>query len=215
MFKLHSTLRTDEDLKGTNKLVFDLQMFADGEGNTGDSAGAGGEEDKSKETKTYSKEEVDKLLQSETDKRVTEALKTSRAKWESEYQEKLEKEKEEVERLSKLSAKEKEEELRKQKEKELAEKETALRLRELQLDTIGVLSDEELPVGFADFLIKDDAETTKSNISKFKTEWQKAIAKAVDEKLKGNSPRKPGTTLGDDPVKTFMEMANEANIRNK
>ena len=68
MFKLHSTLRTDEDLKGTNKLVFDLQMFADGE-EKGDSAGAGGEEDKSKETKTYTKEEVDKLLQSETDKR--------------------------------------------------------------------------------------------------------------------------------------------------
>ena len=116
MIKLHSTLRTDEDLKGTNKLVFDLQMFADGEGDTGDtgdSAGAGGEEDKPKETKTYTKDEVDKLLQSETDKRVTEALKTSRAKWESEYQEKLEKEKEEVERLSKLSAKEKEEELRK------------------------------------------------------------------------------------------------------
>lgn len=215
MFKLHSTLRTDEDLKGTNKLVFDLQMFADGEESTDNHAGAGGEEDKSNETQTYSKEEVDKLLQSETDKRVTEALKTSRAKWESEYQEKLEKEKEEVERLSKLSAKEKEEELRKQKEKELSEKETALRLRELQLDTIGVLSDEELPVGFADFLIKDDAETTKGNISKFKAEWQKAIAKAVDEKLKGNSPRKPGTTLGDDPVKTFMDMANEANIRNK
>lgn len=215
MFKLHSTLRTDGDLKGTNKLVFDLQMFADGEGDKGDSAGAGGEEDKSKETKTYSKEEVDKLLQSETDKRVTEALKTSRAKWEAEYQSKLEKEKEEVERLSKLSAKEKEEELRKQKELELQEKENKLMYRELQLDTIGILSEAELPVGFADFLIKDNAETTKANIDKFKTEWQKAIEKAVDEKLKGKSPRKNETSLGDDPIKTFMDMAKEASIRNK
>lgn len=211
MFKRNSTLRA-LNLKGTDELKLNLQLFTDdgdGEGNTG------GEEDKSKETKTYKQDEVDKLIQSETDKRVTEALKTSRAKWEAEYQSKLEKEKEEVERLSKLSAKEKEEELRKQKELELQEKENKLIYRELQLDTIGILSDAELPVGFADFLIKENAETTKANIDKFKTEWQKAIEKAVDEKLKGNSPRKNETSLGDDPIKTFMDMAKEASIRNK
>ena len=165
------------------------------------------------ELKTYTQDEVDKLLQSEADRRVTEALKTARAKWEKEFREKLEKEKKEAERLSKLSAEEREKELLKQKEEELAQKEKAIRMKELHLDTIEVLAEENLPVGFAEFLIQNDAETTNENIKKFKKEWQEALSKAVDERIKGKSPRLSETKLESEQTIDFMKLANEANIR--
>ena len=209
MFKPQSTLRDDSNLKGIN-----LQLFADGGKDDGDDGKDDGGKNNT-DPKTYTQEELDKLLQSETDKRVTEALKTSRAKWEEEYKEKLEKEKKEAERLANLSAAEKEKELLKQQQEQLEEKEKAIRLRELQLDTINVLAEEKLPVGFAEFLIKNDAETTNKNIKKFKEEWQKALSQAVDEKIKGTSPKLSQSDLGNSGVVDFMKLANEANIRKK
>jgi len=209
MFKPQSTLRDDSNLKGIN-----LQLFADGGKDDGDDGKDDGGKNNT-DPKTYTQEELDKLLQSETDKRVTEALKTSRAKWEEEYKEKLEKEKKEAERLANLSAAEKEKELLKQQQEQLEEKEKAIRLRELQLDTINVLAEEKLPVGFAEFLIKNDAETTNKNIKKFKEEWQKALSQAVDEKIKGTSPKLPQSNLDNSGVVDFMKLANEANIRRK
>ena len=212
MKKYNATLRGVSNLKGLPKMK--LQLFADSE-NTDDLD----IEDKAKdteekqETKTYTQEELDELLQSETDKRVTQALKTAKAKWEKEYKEQLEKEKKEAERLSKLSAEEREKELLKQKEQELAEKERAIRMKELHLDTIEVLAEEGLPVGFAEFLIKDNAETTNENIKKFKKEWQEALSKAVDERIKGKSPRLPGTKLESEQTVDFMKLASEASIR--
>lgn len=208
-----ATLRGVSNLKGP-----DSQLFADS-GDTTDTNNQDVEQlnnnDKqdNQELKTYTQEEVDKLLQSEADRRVTEALKTARAKWEKEFREKLEREKKEAERLSKLSAEEREKELLKQKEQELAEKERAIRMKELHLDTIEVLAQEGLPVGFAEFLIKGDAETTNENIKKFKKEWQEALSKAVDERIKGKSPRLSETKLESEQTIDFMKLANEANIR--
>lgn len=209
MKKYNATLRGVSNLKG-----LDLQLFADSE-NTGDLDTEEKAEDteEKQEAKTYTQEELDKLLQSETDKRVTQALKTAKAKWEKEYKEQLEREKKEAERLSKLSAEEREKELLKQKEKELAEKEKAIRMKELHLDTIEVLAEEGLPVGFAEFLIRGDAETTNENIKKFKKEWQEALSKAVDERIKGKSPRLSETKLEGKQTVDFMKLANEASIR--
>ena len=208
MKNLSATLKDNGNLKGHK---FNLQLFADKaeENNVEDET----VEEEKEEIKTYTQEELDAKLQSETDKRVTQALKTAKAKWEKEYKEKLEKEKKEAERLSKLSADEREQELLKQKEKELAEKEQAIRLRELQLDTIEKLAEENLPVGFAEFLIGEDAETTNDNIKKFKEEWQKALSNAVDERIKGKSPKLPETKLKSNQIDDFMKLANEASIR--
>ena len=211
MNKTIATLKDDSNLKG-HKL--NLQLFADDkETEETEETVDDKQTEEKEETKTYTQEELDKLLQSETDRRVTEALKTSRAKWEKEYKEKLEKEKKEAERLSKLSADEREKELLKQKEQELAEKEQAIRMKELHLYTIEILSEENLPVGFAEFLIGEDAETTNDNIKKFKEEWQKALSNAVDERIKGKSPKLPETKLKSNQIDDFMKLANEASIR--
>lgn len=196
------------------KRKINLQLFADkGDSPDTDNQTLDNQDLDNEEPKTYTQEELDARVQSEADKRVTQALKTAQQKWEKEYKEKLEKERKEAERLSKLSADEKEQELLKQKERELAEKEEAIKLRELQLDTVNILAEEKLPVGFAEFLIKDDAETTNENIKKFKKEWQDAIAKAVDEKIKGTSPRGGNTPLSNTGIDSFMKMASDASIR--
>lgn len=79
---LETTERT-EDFKGFD---LNLQLFADdGEGTSEAEANEKGEEKgNEEEVKTFTEEEVQARIQSESDKRVTEALKTARAKWEKE-----------------------------------------------------------------------------------------------------------------------------------
>ena len=91
-------------------------------------------------------EEFDKKLQSETDKRVQEALNTAEKKWEEKYNKKLEEVKTEAERLAKLSADEKKAEEDKKRAKELADKDRELTLRELNLGAIDELDTRKLPL---------------------------------------------------------------------
>ena len=70
---------------------------AEGATGTGNQEGQG---NSNAEPKTYSEQEFN----SEVDRRVTEAIKTAQGKWQTEYEEKLKKEKDEAARLAKLSA---------------------------------------------------------------------------------------------------------------
>lgn len=193
MEKLFATLRDEDNLKGLTRL--NLQFFADdgGEGGEGEDKGNDGDnqnkEPNNDPNKTYTQEELDKLIQSEADKRVSSALETARTKWEKEYQEKLEREKKEAERLANLSAEEKEKELLEKTKRDIEERERTIKLKELKLDAIDILVEKKLPVKFADMLLKDDAESTMDNIKLFEKEWQEAIDAAVTEKLKGKSPK--------------------------
>jgi secreted Zn-dependent insulinase-like peptidase len=139
-------------------------------------------------------EEFDKKLQSETDKRVQEALNTAEKKWEEKYNKKLEEVKTEAERLAKLSADEKKAEEDKKRAKELADKDRELTLRELNLGAIDELDKRKLPVSFAKFLLKETAEKTLENITSFETAFREAVQAEVDAKLKGKTPEKGGGT---------------------
>lgn len=135
------------------------------------------------------KSEHEKLLMTETDKRVQEALKTHRSKWEKEYRTKIEEERKDAERLAKLSAEERTKELVERQEKELTVKEQELIKRELKLTAIDVLSEEKLPVAFADQLLGKDADETYERIKKFKAAWHEAVEEEVNKRLKGKIPR--------------------------
>ena len=166
-------------------LDMNLQLFAEGDE-------VETTEETTDEKIELSKEEYQKKLDAEADRRVTKALQTAKQKWESEFGEKLEKEKQEAVRLEKLSADEKEKELREKQLKELEERENQLKYKELLSDTKNILHDEKIPVKFADVLVQESAEKTKEKIDAFKKEWQSAIEEAVNERLKGSTPRKPG-----------------------
>jgi serine phosphatase RsbU (regulator of sigma subunit) len=135
------------------------------------------------------KEELDKKLQAEADKRVTSALKTAQAKWEEDYEIRLQKEKAEAEKLAKLSDEEKRKVLDEKRERELAEREKSIYKKELEIAAIKILDGKKLPVKFAHLLLGDNADETHANIETFEKEYHEAIERQVNERMKGFTPK--------------------------
>jgi hypothetical protein len=161
-----------------------LQKFAEGEQNNATN-GVEGNHQGQIEKLEITKEEFDKKLQSEADRRVSDALKTAKQKWQIEYGEKLEAEKKQAEELARLSEEEKQKVLLDKAQKELSIKEKALLKKELKLEAINILADRKMPVSFAEVLIGDDAENTHNNITAFEKE-------EVNKRLKSSLPREGG-----------------------
>lgn len=148
------------------------------------------------EVKTFTQEELDKLLQAEGDKRTTQALATAKAKWEQEFQQKLESERTEAEKLARMSEAER---LQAEFDKRVAEfesKQAEFQRAQLESQTIKELSQSGLPIEFANYLLASDAESIKTNIDTFKAQWVSAIEKAVDERLKGSTPQTSNRQAG-------------------
>lgn len=141
------------------------------------------------EPKTYTEEELKSQLQSETDKRVSQALKTAQEKWEAEFKEKLEAEKSEAEKLGAMSAEERAKaEFEKEKAKFEEDRRTYQR-EKLELQTVKELSALNLPTEFSGYVLADSADEIKANIATFKGQWESAIEQAVNDRLKGKTPK--------------------------
>lgn len=152
----------------------------------------GKEETKQAETKTYTEEELQKLLQSETDRKTTKALETAKAKWEEEYKANLEKAKSEAEKLASMSAEERAR-AEFQKEKDAWEKEkSSFEQEKMKLEATKLLSAEGLPISFVDYVANGTAEQVNENVKAFKDAWSKALDEAVTDKLKGKAPAASG-----------------------
>lgn len=170
-----------------------LQNNTDGQGGGTPSNSA---QNEPQGVKTYSAEE----LQAETDRRVTEALKTAQGKWQKEFEEKLAKEKAETERLAKMNADERAKAEFDKKVKDFDEKLAKHEAERLTFECTRQLAAEGLPVEFADMLTGSDSESTQKNIAAFKTAFSNAIEAAVTERLKGTTPK--GTNAGTEPKDT-------------
>lgn len=133
--------------------------------------------------KTFSEEEVEKLIQSATDKRVSQALETAKSKWEKEMEQKTD----EAKRLATMSEEERfKAQLELERSSFESERQAFLRER-MELETVKQLSSQGLPTDFASYLIADDADTVAQNINSFKEAWQAAVENAVVERLKGGA----------------------------
>lgn len=132
-------------------------------------------------TKTYTQEEVEKLLQKETDKRVTEALKKQKSKFD------------EAQKLAAMSAEEKVDYEYKQKLAELEAREKAVSHKEMLMELGKQLSAKQLPQGAAEFLVAADAEQTNKNIAAFEKMFKEAIESEIKKRL-GNTTPTVGTT---------------------
>jgi hypothetical protein len=142
---------------------------------------------------TVSRDELQKMIDSGADKRVSQALKTARDKWESELSEKIQRERSEAEELAKMTEAERlQREFDNQKQSFEEERKSFLR-EKLELQTVKSLQAEELPTEFSEFVLSDSAEKVSENIKRFKEQWQQAIEKAVDERLKGSTPKGSNT----------------------
>ena len=142
------------------------------------------EVEETKEVKTYTEEELQKLLQSETDKRVSEAIKTREEKWKKEFEEK----RSEAEELASMTAEERARaEFEKEKAEWLKEKST-FEKEKMKLEATKLLDAEGLPISFVDYVLTDSAEGVKENIKVFKEQWNKELDEAITERLKGKAP---------------------------
>ena len=131
--------------------------------------------------KTYTQEEVLALIQSETDKRVTQALKTQQKKHEKELS------------LSRLDGSERE---KAEKDNRIAELEEQLALFNIERNKSelkSVLAARGLSAEFADIItITDDIEASQTNIEKLDKLFKAAVRAEVEKRLAGNAPKGNG-----------------------
>ena len=147
------------------------------EGVTG-APGAPGEDG---EVKTYTQEEVMALIQSETDKRVTAALKTQQKKYEKQLS------------LSKLDGDEREKAEKDSRIAELEEQLAQFHIERNKSELKSVLSNRGLSAEFADIItISDDIEASQANIDKLDKLFKAAVKAEVEKRLAGNAPRGNG-----------------------
>lgn len=164
----------------------DIQLFADdnsgdGSGNDGDQgtgqdnqdSGEGGQE-----TKTFTQEELDKIVQGRIAK--------ERKAWEKH----LEDEKTEAQKLETMSEKEKKKYQEEKRIKELDDREAAITRRELTAQAKVQLADKGIPTELAEILNLTDAESCKKSIEIVEKAFQSAVEKAVEERIKGREPMK-------------------------
>lgn len=171
-----------------------LQLFAEGDdggtsGGGGDAGDDGGDDDSedtdddSGKEKKYTDEEVDALIERKF------------AEWQKKH-EKQQAKQDEADRLKNMSEQERKdhemEELRKQVNA-LQKKETMSKMSSTarsMLSAKGITVDDNL-VGM---LISEDADATKSAVDAFITAFQDAVSKAVKDALKGEAPKKGGSS---------------------
>ena len=140
-------------------------------------------QEQGQEQKTYTQEEVMALLQSETDKRVTSALKKQQVKYEKQLS------------LSKLDD---EARAKAEKDNEIAELKEQLAqftVEKNRSELKSVLAARGLSAEFADIvLINDDIEESQANIDKLDKLFKAAVTAEVEKRLASNTPKGNGNT---------------------
>lgn len=122
---------------------------------------------------------------SEVDRRVSQA----QAKWSAELDKKLNSARSEGERLAKMNADERAK-AQFQTDKQNFETERAkYEADRLEFEAVKQLSEGKLPISFAKMCVGKDAEETKTNIEAFKAAWGEALQNAVNERMKGTTPK--------------------------
>ncbi len=79
-------------------------------------------------------------------------------------------------------------------ERELSKRERKVLERELRLDARGFLEEHRIPLDVLDLLDYTDKESCIASLEKVTTTFQKALEKAVNDRLRGDGPPKCGTT---------------------
>ena len=145
------------------------------------------ETDEAQEKETYTKEELLALIQSESDRRVTQALDTQRKKYEKQLS------------LSKLDGEEREKAEKDSRIAELEEQLAAFQIEKNKSELKSVLSARGLSAEFADILsISDDIAASQANIDKLDKLFKAAVKAEVEKRLAGSTP--PGGKNSDKEI---------------
>lgn len=134
------------------------------------------------ETKLFTQEEVDALLQREGDKRVTEALKKAERKNAERVKE--------AQKLAQMNESEKYQYELEQREKAIEEKEKALALAENKNEASKILADKGLSLSLVDFVVAEDAETMNDRIKVLDKAFKESVKREVEKRLGSSAPKK-------------------------
>lgn len=164
-----------------------------GQNNTGTQTGGQAE-------RTYTEAE----FISEVDRRVSQA----QAKWSAELDKRLDLARSEGEKLAKMNANERAKAQFETDKQNFETERARYEAERLEFEAVKQLSEGKLPISFAKMCVGKDAEETKTNIETFKTAWGEALQNAVNERMKGTTPKtggaaNPGMSTG------FVDVINE------
>lgn len=158
------------------------------------------------EARTFTLEEVNSLLQSETDKRVNQAL----AKQKKQYEKQLS--------LSKLDGDERAKAEKDNRIAELEEQLAAFQVERNRSELKSVLGSRGLSAEFADIVnISDDIEASQANIDKLDKLFKAAVKAEVEKRLAGTAPKGNTTSItGDITAEAFkkMSLTEQGNLYN-
>lgn len=148
------------------------------------------------EVKTYTQDEVLALLQSETDKRVSQALKTQQKKYEKQLS------------LSKLDGDERAKAEKDNRIAELEEQLAAFQIERNRSELKSVLGSRGLSAEFADIIaINDDIEASQANIDKLDKLFKAAVKAEVEKRLAGSAPKGNTTSAAEITKDTAKKMS--------
>ena len=154
------------------------------------------------ETKTFTQEEVLKLIQSEADKRVSQALATQQKKYEKQLS------------LSKLDGDERAKAEKDSRIAELEEQLAAFTIERNKSELKSVLAARGLSAEFADIVnITDDIEASQVVIDKLDKLFKAAVKAEVEKRLAGNAPKGNGGTTGKVTSLKGLSMAQIAQMQ--
>lgn len=157
-----------------------------------------GVETQEPEVKTYTQDEVLALLQSETDKRVSQALKTQQKKYEKQLS------------LSKLDGDERAKAEKDNRIAELEEQLAQFTIERNKSELKSVLSTRGLSAEFADIInISDDIEASQANIDKLDKLFKAAVKAEVEKRLAGTTPKGNGSAT---PAEITKEAARKMSL---
>lgn len=166
----------------------------------------GADSAQSTETKTYTQEEVLALLQKESDKRVSQALKTQQKKFDKQLS------------LSRLDGDEREKAEKDNRIAELEEQLAKFEIERNKSELKSVLSARGLSAEFADIItISDDIEASQANIEKLDSLFKAAVKAEVEKRLAGKAPKNsanPVEITKESAKKMSMAELSELSVKN-
>ena len=141
--------------------------------------------------KLFTQEEVNNI--------VEKRLNKEKNKWKNEV--------DQAKRLAEMSAEERAREEFRIKQQQFEEEKAAFEKEKLLVQTQKELSAKNVPIEFADMLVKEDAEATKAAIDAFAQLYNQSVEKGVSNKMKGRPPKTKQTPSDGLDRKAFMKLS--------
>ena len=148
-------------------------------------------EPQKQQEKLFTQEEVNNI--------VEKRLNKEKNKWKNEV--------DQAKRLAEMSAEDRAREQFKMEKAEFERQRDEFERERLLVQTQRELSTKNIPVEFADMLVKDDAESTKVAIDTFASLYNQSVEKGVSNKMKGRPPKTKQTQSDGLDRAAFMKLS--------